>query len=152
MYWYWLFSCNELVWISSTLYKYKSIYGSCKINPLSIAITLFRLITLQITEFYWLPIQIQLYSTRIISSFLSVCYLAEIVISKLLLSEYQWYRLFLKVRILFKLSYIFLAKQEISEAYTNVPAKTHVHYFISMSVCLSVVLCHIFVYGCLREL
>ena len=35
---------------------------------------------------------------------------------------------------LIKLSYIFLAKQEISEAYTNVPAKTHVNYFISMSV------------------
>ena len=55
-----------------------------------------------------------------------------------------------------KLSYIFLAKQEISEAYTNVPAMTHVNYFISMSVCLSVclsvVLWHIFVYGCLREL
>ena len=38
----------------------------------------------------------------------------------------------------FKLSYIFLAKQEISEAHTNVPAKTHVNYFISMSVCRSV--------------
>ena len=30
--------------------------------------------------------------------------------------------------------HIFLAKQENSEAYTNVPAKTHVYYFISMSV------------------
>ena len=37
-----------------------------------------------------------------------------------------------------KLSYIFLAKQEIYEAYTNVPVKTHVIYFISMSVCRSV--------------
>ena len=39
--------------------------------------------------------------------------------------------------IVIKLCYMFLAKQEISEAYTNVPAKTHVIYFISMSVCLS---------------
>ena len=38
--------------------------------------------------------------------------------------------------ILIKLSYIFFAKQEISEAYTNVPAKTHVYYFISISFCL----------------
>ena len=36
-------------------------------------------------------------------------------------------------RSLIKLSYIFLAKQEISEAYTNVPAKTLVNYFISMT-------------------
>ena len=40
--------------------------------------------------------------------------------------------------IIIKLIYIFLMKQEISEAYTNVPAKTHVNYFISMSVCRSV--------------
>ena len=40
-----------------------------------------------------------------------------------------------------KLSHIFLAKQEISETYTNVPAKTHLIYFISMSeFCLSVAL------------
>ena len=43
-----------------------------------------------------------------------------------------------------KLSFIFLAKEEISEAYANVPAKSHVNHFISMSVrilsqfCLSV--------------
>ena len=37
-----------------------------------------------------------------------------------------------------KLSYVFHAKQEISDAYTNVPAKMHVDYFISMSVCRSV--------------
>ena len=52
-----------------------------------------------------------------------------------------------------KLSYIFLAKQENSEAYTDLPAKTHVDYFISMSVrILSVCLWHNFMYGCLREL
>ena len=54
---------------------------------------------------------------------------------------------------LIKLSYIFLAKQKISEAYTNVPAKTHVNYFISMSVrILSICLWNNFVYGCMREL
>ena len=37
-------------------------------------------------------------------------------------------------RALFKLSYIFHAKQENSKAYTNVPAKTHLYYFISMCV------------------
>ena len=52
-------------------------------------------------------------------------------------------------RALIKLSYIFPAKQENSEAYTNIPAKTQVFYFISMSVCRSVAN---FVYGCLREL
>ena len=55
--------------------------------------------------------------------------------------------------LLIKLSYIFLAKPEISEAYTNVPTKTHVNYFISMSFCPnSVCLWHNFVYGCMREL
>ena len=58
--------------------------------------------------------------------------------------------------IIIKLSYIFRAKQENSEAYTNVPAKTHVDYFISLSVrrsvVLSVVLWHNFMYGCVREL
>ena len=53
---------------------------------------------------------------------------------------------------LINLSYIFPAKQEISEAYTNVPAKTNVDYFISMSFCLSVVLWHNFVCGSVREL
>ena len=48
-----------------------------------------------------------------------------------------------------KLSYIFLAKQEISEAYTNVPAKTHVDYFISMSVCRSV--CRSVAQFCVRK-
>ena len=49
--------------------------------------------------------------------------------------------------------HIFLAKQENSEAYTNVPAKTHVYYFISMSVrILSVCLWHNFAYGCMGEL
>ena len=41
------------------------------------------------------------------------------------------------VILVIRLSYIFPAKQEISEAYKNVTAKTHVNYFISMSVCLS---------------
>ena len=50
--------------------------------------------------------------------------------------------------IIIKLSYIFLAKQEISEAYTNVPAKTHVNYLISMSV----LPWHNIVYGSMREL
>ena len=40
-----------------------------------------------------------------------------------------------------KLSYIFLAKQGISEAYTNVPAKTHVNYFISMFEFCGIILC-----------
>ena len=48
----------------------------------------------------------------------------------------------------FKLSYIFLAKQEISEAYTNIPAKTHVNYFISMFVHLFV--CRSVAHFCVR--
>ena len=39
------------------------------------------------------------------------------------------------VKLMIKPSYIFLAKQEFSEAYTNVLAKTRVNYFISMSFC-----------------
>ena len=54
------------------------------------------------------------------------------------------------ILLIIKLRYIFLAKQEISEAYTNGPAKTHVDYFISVSVCPSVCQGHNFVYGFLR--
>ena len=53
------------------------------------------------------------------------------------MKQLNQYKLFMYQKII-KLSYIFLAKQEISETYTNVPAKTHVDYFISMSVCCSV--------------
>ena len=47
------------------------------------------------------------------------------------------------INIIIKLSYIFLAKQEISKAYTNVPARPHAIYFISMSFCLSEFCCTI---------